>query len=284
MADNLIFDVGAHKGEDTAFYLAKGYRVVAIEAHPTFCELLAKRFQGAVASGQLTILNTAISRKAGKIDFFINDDNSVWGTTNPEWVDRNRQLGASAVKKLVVDSCRLSDVVKRFGVPHYCKIDIEGNDVDALASFAESGTVPDFVSIESEKLDWHRLIKELRLFHSLGYRRFKVIDQSLIDLQECPSLDYKFEPESSGLFGEELPGRWLSIFETIEAYKAIFRGYALNGDCGFFPMNSRKGAFSAFSALTKLQSKFYQLGGWRSYVNPTYTLPSPGWYDTHAAK
>ena len=34
MQKDLIYDVGFHRGEDTEFYLAKGFKVVAIEAHP----------------------------------------------------------------------------------------------------------------------------------------------------------------------------------------------------------------------------------------------------------
>ena len=32
--ENLIFDIGFHKGEDTLFYLLKGYRVIAVDADP----------------------------------------------------------------------------------------------------------------------------------------------------------------------------------------------------------------------------------------------------------
>jgi hypothetical protein len=31
---NLIYDVGMHTGQDTEFYLAKGFNVIAIEANP----------------------------------------------------------------------------------------------------------------------------------------------------------------------------------------------------------------------------------------------------------
>ena len=34
MEKNLIFDIGFHKGEDTKYYLEKGYKVVAVEANP----------------------------------------------------------------------------------------------------------------------------------------------------------------------------------------------------------------------------------------------------------
>ena len=29
--DDLIYDVGMHKGEDTEFYLSKGFRVIALK-------------------------------------------------------------------------------------------------------------------------------------------------------------------------------------------------------------------------------------------------------------
>src|SRR5271169_4349229 len=76
----------------------------------------------------------------------------------------------------------------------------------------------------------------------LGYCRFKIIDQSLVYLQRCPHpplegryCNHAFELGSSGLFGDELPGRWLDMFEALEIYKGIFRGYALNGDNGSSP-------------------------------------------------
>jgi hypothetical protein len=33
-----MYDVGFHRGEDTAFYLKKGFCVVAFEAHPRLAE------------------------------------------------------------------------------------------------------------------------------------------------------------------------------------------------------------------------------------------------------
>jgi len=49
----LIYDVGAHKGEDTEFYLKKGFSVVAIEANPALCLGLTKRFEEFINSGRL---------------------------------------------------------------------------------------------------------------------------------------------------------------------------------------------------------------------------------------
>jgi FkbM family methyltransferase len=285
LPDDLIFDVGAHHGEDTEFYLKKGFRVVAIEANPSFCGLIKQKFNDAVESGQLTVVDVAISSEQGVVDFFVNEDVSVWGTTDAEWVTRNRLLGARNVKKIAVQCSSLSAIVRKYGMPRYCKIDIEGKDTEAALSLSELGQAPEFISIESEKLSWEKLIKQFEVLRALGYRKYKIIDQSMISFFECPSpategkyVVHHFEEGSSGLFGNELPGHWLSAAEAIEVYKNIFRGYVLNGDFGIF---SRKGVFDG---LARLQARLLRLRHGTSCPKPTDTLPPAGWYDTHASK
>ena len=58
--DDLIYDVGMHKGEDTEFYLRKGFRVIAIEANPELTRLCKDRLKTFVDQGQLKILEGAI--------------------------------------------------------------------------------------------------------------------------------------------------------------------------------------------------------------------------------
>jgi FkbM family methyltransferase len=286
MTENaLIYDVGAHKGEDTEFYLKKGFSVVAIEAVPQLCGELKQRFFDEVERGKLKILNLAVSRQTGTVNFYIDKKNSVWGTTKMDWVARNKPIGGGPIRKISVGSSSLSDMMKTHGVPRYCKIDIEGNDLDALKSLAAATTVPRFISLESEKINWMRLVEEFSILNDLGYRRFKIIDQSLVYLQNCPFpplegryCNHAFGFGSSGLFGDELPGKWLDMFEALEVYKGIFRGYALNGDNGFF---SRRA--DVFHLLGHIQAMIANLRGFGSYINPAHTLPPAGWYDTHAA-
>jgi len=96
MDSNLIYDVGLHKGEDSEFYLKKGFRVVAIEALSELCEIARRRLQKYVETGQLVILNVAISNENGAIKFFANRQNSVWGTTNETWAKRNERMETSS--------------------------------------------------------------------------------------------------------------------------------------------------------------------------------------------
>jgi FkbM family methyltransferase len=287
MANNkLIYDVGAHKGEDTEFYLKKGFQVVAIEAVPEFCVLLEHRFAESVCAGQLKILNIAVSKSAGSADFYINEKNSVWGTANLDWVERNKLLGAGQTRKISVETRPLVDVFNEYGVPRYCKIDIEGSDVDALRSLVGYTDLPFYISIESEKRDWSRLMNEFLTLRQLGYSRYQIVDQSLINLQVCPQparegndCDHIFQDGSSGLFGEELPGTWVALPEAIEAYRNIFRGYALNGDNGMF-----RGQYSIFRMVGEIQERIARLRNLTGYVSPAHLLPPAAWYDTHAAR
>mgnify|MGYP000904973017 FL=1 len=42
--NDLIYDVGFHKGEDTRVYLREGFKVIAIEANPLLAEEGKKNF------------------------------------------------------------------------------------------------------------------------------------------------------------------------------------------------------------------------------------------------
>ena len=121
------------------------------------------------------------------------------------------------------------------------------------------------------------------MFRQLGYAKYKVIDQSLVPLHKCPAppsegvfVPHTFDWFSSGLFGNELPGRWLDMFEAIEAYKNIFRGYALHGDNGIFT-----GPMKFFRGVGKLHEHLMRLRGHHGYS--LVQAPHAGWYDTHAA-
>ncbi|MET4802890.1 FkbM family methyltransferase [Bradyrhizobium sp. LB11.1] len=282
--DNLIYDLGAHKGEDTGFYLKKGFNVVAIEAVPEFCIALGEQFSREVATGKLKILNLAVAKTPGEIDFYVNTKHSVWGTANLGWAKRNQMMGAGSFQKTTVKAERLTDIMREHGVPRYCKIDIEGNDFDALSSLECIPAPPRFVSIESEKENWDDLVKEFELLRRLGYSRFKIIDQRLVPLQQTlePATEgsfetHRFEEGSSGLFGTELPGRWMDMFEALEVYKGIFRGYALAGDAGIF-----WGRKSLFRMLGGVQEALVRAAGRKDYRFPTF--PPASWYDTHAAR
>ncbi|MCF6272154.1 MAG: hypothetical protein L3J37_03045 [Rhodobacteraceae bacterium] len=87
MDRNLIFDLGFHNGSDTRFYLGKGFRVIALEANPDLVEKGAQDFQKEIESGQLTLVNRAITAQtgAGPVSFYVNDEKDDWSSTRKDW-------------------------------------------------------------------------------------------------------------------------------------------------------------------------------------------------------
>jgi FkbM family methyltransferase len=278
MRKKVILDLGAHKGEDSDFYIKKGFRVIAVDANKKLCEIISLRFKDAINNNQFNILNYAVTERDNElITFYEDTTNSVWGTIFDSWASRNKKLGSSSVTT-TINTIRLDTLIaKELQVDEtieYIKIDIEGADLIALRSLSDLKEKPRFISIESEKISWDKLIEEFTVFKQLGYTKFQLVDQSTIAEQQCPfpaqegyHIDYKFEYGSSGLFGDELPGKWVTEEEALKAYKKIFVRYKYFGDYGIF--NNK--LIMKNRVLNKLMQIF------------KLRYPHVGWYDTHAA-
>jgi FkbM family methyltransferase len=211
MNRGLIFDIGMHIGQDTAFYLDLGYWVVAVDANPVLVDAACGRFESAIASGRLVVVNTGVGDIKGDLTFYLNKAHS-------EWSSFDNAIGTSRGEYLekTIPVLPLSDLMVRFGTPYYCKIDIEGFDYKAVASIASLQDRPQYISVENG----HRaVIEELS---GQGYSRFKFVDQSKIHLgtHSCRTLDgdclqYQFPRGASGPFADDAFGGWLSRDEVI---------------------------------------------------------------------
>lgn len=267
---DLVYDLGLHKGEDTDYYLKRGFRVVAIEADPELAALNRQRFADEIDSGRLVLVEGAVSDTADdQVTFFRNVDHSVWGTVVKSWAERNSRLGTGSVE-VTVRVVRLGELFERYGAPYYLKIDVEGMDLVALKTLLDSSARPTYVSIESEKIDFGRLQEEFDVFEQLGYDEFAVVEQWGAFLQRVPTdshegrpIDHVFEPGSSGLFGSDLRVEWVDRAEAERRYRSIFRSYRLFGDD------------SVFARVPRLRA-------WKERLEWRLRRPLPGWYDTHA--
>ena len=234
MDSQLIYDVGVHVGEDTAFYLARGYRVVGIEADPILAKQLRERFSSDIAKGTLVLLNVGVGECEGEADFWVSE-RPLWSSFNKEMACRD---GLSCYK-VKVPTRTLQAIFDDQGVPFYCKIDVEGYDMICVESL-QLGRVPSYLSME---LDAPQGVDNLRRLQALGYSKFKVISQvtraqpsrplmSLAcrlpyrgaeylrgaerNLRGVTSVDgWRFGGLSSGPFADETPGRWRSYEDTL---------------------------------------------------------------------
>jgi hypothetical protein len=146
--------------------------------------------------------------------------------------------------------------------------------VNALRRFRER---PDYISIESDKVSFANIEREINTLVDLGYNSFQAVEQSAISHAQSPPypasegdyVDYHFEAWSSGLFGSELGGEWEPKHTILRQYRVIRLGYYLVGDDGIVS-----------------RWKFRGAGKLRSLIQRSLRLFTdaavPGWYDTHA--
>ena len=165
---DLIYDVGVANGDDSAYYLASGYRVVGIEANPALIPALENRFRAEIDSGRYHLLAVGISEAAGVAPFWVCDDQPELSSFSRSWAASN----GARHHKVEVPTSNFASILERFGRAYYCKIDIEGNDHLCLRAISTS-TRPRYISVEIEEAE-----REFADLVALGYRRFKLISQT----------------------------------------------------------------------------------------------------------
>lgn len=219
MSDDLIFDLGFHNGDDTGFYLAKGFRVVAVEADPKMIDAGLLRFNLDVKAGRLILLNKAISEGSGKVDFFVHATKTEWSSCLLSMAESD----GSTATHVTVDSTNLHKLFFEYGVPHYLKVDVEGCDMLVAKHLSECELKPKFVSFETSRRDYVGIFSYLFVAE---YSRFQLINQANNPTRAKPAIvregkdtDYSFSEFSSGYFGNDLPDdKWLSLDELFTQY------------------------------------------------------------------
>jgi FkbM family methyltransferase len=161
-----IFDIGFHNGDDTAHYLQRGFKVIAVEANPTLAAEGRTRFAEAIASGQLELLSVGIAKEPGQLDFYVNESNSEWSSFVPAFGQRGGRFSV-----LNVPTTTMAELLRRFGTPYYAKIDVEGNDWHCLNDIPVDDP-PQYVSVEAHRLEY------LAVLYGRGYRQFKIVNQT----------------------------------------------------------------------------------------------------------
>lgn len=129
---DLVFDIGAHVGSRSQTLLSLGADVVAVEPQPVFAELigmhLAKRLKGfeRVAVGAAEGVATLhISRRHPTVTTISNRFmNGVGHTSGFRDVVWNQEIR--------VPVTTLDRLIAQYGLPAFCKIDVEGAESDIL--------------------------------------------------------------------------------------------------------------------------------------------------------
>lgn len=131
---DLVFDVGANLGARTTLYLEMGARVVAVEPIAQCVEHLLERLG---SHPRCTVLPCALGEREGKATIRFSSEATNMASLSEEWIQavgNSTRLGETGgwQETQEVDMTTLDRLVSDYGLPAFCKIDVEGYEEQVL--------------------------------------------------------------------------------------------------------------------------------------------------------
>ena len=131
---DLVFDVGANRGDFAKGCLAAGARVVCVEPQDAMCDELALL--------PVDVVRAAVGASDGFVDVHVSD-NSLYASARADWVDGHRGYWRWASSGTVrVRQVTLDGLIRKFGMPNFVKVDTEGFEDQVMAGL--STAIPAF--------------------------------------------------------------------------------------------------------------------------------------------
>lgn len=130
---DLCFDIGAHVGNRLWAWTALGARVVGVEPQPR-CMQFLRRWYG--HQPQVTLVEEAVGAVTGTQPLWVSPRTPTVTTLSKAWIDAVQAVPAFATvhweQAGAVKVTTLDDLIARYGEPVFCKIDVEGYELEVL--------------------------------------------------------------------------------------------------------------------------------------------------------
>lgn len=170
-ACDIIFDIGANDGHKTEAFLKFAGKVICCEPDSKNRKILEIRFRN--KKGKVVIENKALSDKEGNAEFYIHHPGSAFNTLSRKWTklleDDNMEKWNEQIeftKKQTVETTTLDQLVAKYGLPGFIKIDVEGFEEFVLRGLSHRVA---YLSFETLLPDYqNELHKCLAMIETLG--------------------------------------------------------------------------------------------------------------------
>lgn len=205
---NLIYDLGANKGQNLKYYLSKSEQVLAVEANPFLAQNIQSKFFREIENGKLILVNKCITNfeGGGYVNFYINKYSSGLSRfTAPK-------IHPEDFKIIKIHQVTYGELVKRYGKPDFVKIDLEGFDKFVINYMLENNLLPPYIQFENCGIDTIE-----NLVASNFYKSWNIVSKYNFKKIYGKGVLVNF----SNPIDEDIISPWLNSNCVIELYKAM---------------------------------------------------------------
>jgi FkbM family methyltransferase len=204
-ANDVVFDIGANRGEYAELFSRLGAKVVAAEPNPACCELLF----ALARTRNIRVEGAAIGDTVGTAKLRICEESEL-STLSDDWFENSHNSSTYEtvrwLDQIEVPIVTLDLLASRHGKPAFVKIDVEGFEENVIKGMSFN---PRFVSFEFSNV---RRDNALACISILGQRGFTF----------RPMLSRDFVFQCPTWLNQEEMTAWLKEYKGREEFGDIF--------------------------------------------------------------
>ncbi len=166
----LCFDLGSHLGNRTKVMSQLARLVISVEPQPSLYAYQKKKFK---KLSNVKIEQLGIGAKKDVLTFYISEQFPTISTfAEKAWRDKMMEVGPSGIsydQEINVEVISLDLLIAKYGLPDYCKLDIEGFEIKAIEGLSEKIPLLSFEFMCFKPNETDACLEKLSI---LGYQEF----------------------------------------------------------------------------------------------------------------
>ncbi len=166
-SSKLIFDIGANVGERSAVFLTISKKVIAVEANENLSKVLRSRF----SKSNVIVINKGCSNSDEPLKLMIPENHLV-STFSSDFISYKKDTNSSFNwdKIQMIECTTLDQLIQEYGIPDFCKIDVEGYERFVIEGLNRK------IGLISFEMNYPKFLDDTKFsiskLGSLGYKEF----------------------------------------------------------------------------------------------------------------
>ncbi len=131
---DLCFDIGANVGKHTSIFLKLNAKIICLEPQSSCIQKLEQTFG---KNKNVTILGQGVGDQSGFVELSVCENALTLSTMSNKWKTKGRFKKNKWNKIEQVPMTTLDALIKEYGLPNFCKIDVEGFEEKVLKGLSK---------------------------------------------------------------------------------------------------------------------------------------------------